>query len=191
MQKPWPYTPLEIEGRDIYIREGCNNCHSQMIRTFKEEEMRYGPYSRAGEFEYDFPHLWGSKTTGPDLQKQGKKYGDIWHYKHMEDPTSMTPKSTMPKYDWLLRDKLDTSYYTSDKLKVMAKLGVPYSNEDIENASNNLNKQAEKIANGIQEQGIHVDKSAEIIALISYLQRLGIDGREAVDSQKTPEGEKK
>ena len=183
-----PYTPLEIEGRDIYIREGCNNCHSQMIRTFKEEEMRYGPYSRAGEFEYDFPHLWGSKTTGPDLQKLGKKYGDLWHYKHMDDPTSMTLNSTMPRYDWLLKDLLDTSY-TSDKLKVMAKLGVPYTQEDIDNAVSNLKKQAEKIATGIQEQGINANKNAEIIALIAYLQRLGIDGREAVEpTPKKSEG---
>lgn len=178
-----PYTPLEIEGRDIYIREGCNNCHTQMIRTFKEEEMRYGPYSRAGEFEYEFPHLWGSKSTGPDLQKLGKKYGDIWHFKHLEDPASMTPNSTMPKYDWLIRDRLDTSY-TSDKLKVMAKLGVPYSQEEIENATRDLMKQAAGIAAELEKQGVQVNKNSEIIALIAYLQRLGIDGREALEAQK-------
>jgi cytochrome c oxidase cbb3-type subunit I/II len=160
-----------------------------MIRTYKEEEMRYGPYSRAGEFEYDFPHLWGSKINGPDIQKIGKKYGDLWHYKHMEDPLSVSPNSIMPKYDWLLRDKLNTSY-TEDKLKVMAKLGVPYSQEEIENAKENLMKQAENIANGLKEQGVNVDKSTEIIALISYLQRLGIDGRKEIEGNKKQAGEK-
>ncbi|BBH53649.1 cytochrome-c oxidase, cbb3-type subunit I [Fluviispira sanaruensis] len=185
-----PYSPLELEGRDIYIREGCSNCHSQMVRTFKEEVMRYGPYSKAGEFEYDFPHLWGSKQTGPDLHRLGKKYGDLWHYNHMMDPTTMTPDSTMPKYDWLAKDLLNTSY-TSDKLKVMAKLGVPYSAEEIENANALLNKQAEEIQKGLVSQGVNISSQSEMIALIAYLQRLGVDGNTFEQSQKNKEESKK
>ena len=102
-----PYTPLELEGRDIYIREGCYNCHSQMVRPFRSETERYGEYSKAGEFVYDHPFQWGSKRTGPDLHRVGGKYPDSWHFNHMEDPTSMSPGSLMPAYPWLISDQLD------------------------------------------------------------------------------------
>jgi cytochrome c oxidase cbb3-type subunit I/II len=104
-----PYTPLEVLGRDIYIREGCVGCHSQMIRPFRSETERYGEYSKAGEFVYDHPFLWGSKRTGPDLHRIGGKYPDAWHYNHMDDPRTTSPGSMMPRYSWLLTQKLDTN----------------------------------------------------------------------------------
>ena len=120
-----PYTALELHGRDIYVREGCYTCHSQMIRPFRSETERYGEYSKAGEFVYDHPFQWGSKRTGPDLHRVGAKYPDSWHYNHMEDPTSMSPGSIMPPYSWLLEDDLDLST-TPAKISAMQTLGVPY-----------------------------------------------------------------
>ncbi len=107
-----PYTPLELQGRDIYVREGCYTCHSQMIRPFRDEVARYGEYSKAGEFVYDHPFQWGSKRTGPDLAREGGKYPDSWHYNHMMDPRIMSPGSIMPSYGWLLDNKIDTGIYT-------------------------------------------------------------------------------
>ena len=121
-----PYTPLELQGRDLYIREGCVNCHSQTIRPFRSETERYGEYSKAGEFVYDHPFLWGSKRTGPDLAREGGKYGNAWHYNHLMDPRLMSPGSIMPEYEWLLLQKLDTSL-TAKKIIAMRKLGVPYA----------------------------------------------------------------
>ncbi len=170
-----PYTPLELEGRDIYIREGCNVCHSQMIRPFRSETERYGEYSKVGEFVYDHPFLWGSKRTGPDLHRVGRKYPDAWHYNHMKDPTLTSPESIMPKYPWLLEDKLNTDT-TVAKLKVMQLVGVPYSEKDLEQALGNLEAQARKIASDLNSQGFNDAKAdQEIIALIAYLQRLGTD----------------
>jgi cytochrome c oxidase cbb3-type subunit I/II len=170
-----PYTPLELEGRDIYIREGCNNCHSQMIRPFRSETERYGEYSKAGEFVYDHPFLWGSKRTGPDLHRIGGKYPDAWHYNHMDDPRLMSPGSLMPRYSWLLEDDLDTQY-TAAKIEVMQTLGVPYAEGYAGQALNDLKKQAEQIAASLRTQGVaNADASKEIIALIAYLQRLGTD----------------
>jgi cytochrome c oxidase cbb3-type subunit I/II len=120
-----PYSPLELQGRDLYIREGCVSCHSQMIRPFRSETERYGEYSKAGEFVYDHPHLWGSKRTGPDLQREGGKYGNVWHYNHMLDPQTMSPGSIMPPYEWLITQKLDTTT-TISKINAMRSLGVPY-----------------------------------------------------------------
>ena len=117
-----PYTPLELEGRDLYVREGCYNCHSQMVRPFRAETMRYGEYSRAGEFVYDHPFQWGSKRTGPDLHRVGGKYPDAWHYRHMEDPQQTSVGSIMPPYKWLLTDELD-GRLTTRKLKAMKTLG--------------------------------------------------------------------
>lgn len=169
-----PYSPLELQGRDIYIREGCVGCHSQMIRPFRSETERYGEYSKAGEFVYDHPFLWGSKRTGPDLHRVGQKYPNLWHYLHMEDPASMSPGSIMPSYPWLLTDDLDTSY-TAQKIKVMKQLGVPYP-EGFENIANEeLLKQAEAIALDLQKNGVPAESQKEIIALIAYLQRLGTD----------------
>ncbi|PJJ83537.1 cytochrome-c oxidase, cbb3-type subunit I [Mucilaginibacter auburnensis] len=169
-----PYTPLELEGRDLYIREGCVNCHSQTIRPFRSETERYGEYSKAGEFVYDHPFLWGSKRTGPDLQREGGKYGNAWHYNHMLDPRLMSPGSIMPNYDWLITQTLNTKA-TGDKIKAMRKLGVPYP-EGYENTANaDLDKQAKAIADDLGKNNIKVESDKEIIAVIAYLQRLGTD----------------
>ena len=136
-----PYTPLELEGRDLYIREGCNNCHSQMIRPFRSEVERYGEYSKAGEFVYDFPFLWGSKRTGPDVHRVGGKYNDNWHFNHMMDPRSTSPGSIMPQYPWLITDDLDISN-TANKVNAMVTLGVPYSQFELDKAVYLLKNQA-------------------------------------------------
>lgn len=171
-----PYTALELEGRDIYIREGCNACHSQMVRPFRSETARYGEYSKAGEFVYDHPFLWGSKRTGPDLHRVGGKYPHSWHYNHMLDPTSMSPGSLMPRYPWLFTNDLNTDL-TQAKLQAMIGLGVPYKQEYVDNALEHLNAQAEEIAAELEIQldDVEVSPNEEIVALIAYLQRLGID----------------
>ncbi len=176
-----PYTPLELEGRDIYIREGCNNCHSQMIRPFRSEVERYGEYSKAGEFVYDHPFLWGSRRTGPDLQRIGKKYNDNWHFNHLLDPRSTSPGSIMPSYSWLIKDNLDISH-TADKVKAMVKLGVPYTQFQVDKALYLLKNQAQKIDNNLMQDpefkkvyGNSNIKDKEIVAVIAYLQRLGTD----------------
>ncbi|MBX7143090.1 MAG: cytochrome-c oxidase, cbb3-type subunit I [Oligoflexia bacterium] len=172
-----PYTALELEGRDIYIREGCYNCHSQMIRPFREEVVRYGEYSKAGESVYDHPFQFGSKRTGPDLARVGGKYPHFWHYRHMKEPTATTPGSIMPAYPWLYDRDLDTSL-TVKKLQAMKTIGVPYSDEEINGAQAALTAQAEKLAAELSAQGAgSASESAkkEIVALIAYLQRLGTD----------------
>jgi cytochrome c oxidase cbb3-type subunit I/II len=169
-----PYTPLELEGRDLYIKEGCVSCHSQMIRPFRSETERYGEYSKAGEFVYDHPFLWGSKRTGPDLQREGGKYPDSWHFNHMRDPQSMSPGSIMPPYEWLLEQKLSRSS-TKAKLKAMRSIGVPYDDYAIENAEKDLETQAKLISDNLAKEGIKVAPDKEIVALIAYLQRLGTD----------------
>jgi len=169
-----PYTPLELEGRDIYIREGCVGCHSQTVRPFRSETERYGDYSKAGEFVYDHPFLWGSKRTGPDLHREGGKYGNAWHYNHMMDPRLMSPGSIMPNYDWLISQKLDTTA-TADKINAMRKLGVPYPDGFEKIANADLNKQAKAIADDLGKNGIKVKSDKEIVAVIAYLQRLGTD----------------
>jgi cytochrome c oxidase cbb3-type subunit I/II len=169
-----PYTPLELEGRDIYIREGCYNCHSQMVRPFRSETERYGEYSKAGEFIYDHPFQWGSKRTGPDLHRIGGKYPDSWHFNHMEDPTTMSPGSLMPAYPWLITDKLDTDDLPA-KIRVMQKLGVPYEQGYDMKAMEDLAAQARMITANLSKDGIDVQSDREIIALIAYLQRLGTD----------------
>ncbi len=171
-----PYTPLELEGRDIYIREGCLGCHSQMIRPFRSETERYGEYSKSGEFVYDRPFLWGSKRTGPDLHRQGGKYPDSWHYNHMLDPTSMSPGSIMPAYPWLIKNDLNTSQ-TAAKIRTLQTLGTPYPEDYDAIAVDELKKQAETIAASLRKDKIDQEglENKEIIALIAYLQRLGTD----------------
>jgi len=169
-----PYTPLELEGRDIYVREGCYICHSQMIRPFRSETERYGEYSKAGEFVYDHPFQWGSKRTGPDLHRAGGKYPDAWHYNHMFEPQSMSPGSLMPPYPWLIEDELDISSLEK-KIRVMQTLGVPYPPDYDKQALADFDKQAAEIAERLKESGILVESDREIIALIAYLQRLGTD----------------
>ncbi|GJM32878.1 MAG: bifunctional cbb3-type cytochrome C oxidase subunit I/II [Saprospiraceae bacterium] len=173
-----PYTPLELQGRDLYIREGCVGCHSQMIRPFRSETERYGEYSKSGEFIYDRPFLWGSKRTGPDLHRVGGKYPDSWHYNHMDDPTSTSPGSIMPPYPWLLTDDLDTTS-TVAKINVLRKLGTPYeagyetiANDDLQYQANQIAKRLK--GDGIEQEGL---ERKEIIAIIAYLQRLGTDIR--------------
>jgi len=169
-----PYTPLELQGRDIYVREGCYTCHSQMIRPFRDEVARYGEYSKAGEFVYDHPFQWGSKRTGPDLAREGGKYPDSWHYNHMLQPTSMSPGSIMPTYSWLLDDDLDTAS-TPAKIRAMITLGVPYPKNYDKQANADLMKQADGIAVNLQKDKIKTPSNKEIIAVIAYLQRLGTD----------------
>jgi len=169
-----PYTPLELQGRDIYVREGCYTCHSQMIRPFRDEVARYGEYSKAGEFVYDHPFQWGSKRTGPDLAREGGKYPDSWHYNHMYDPRSMSPGSIMPQYVWLLDNKLDTAS-TPAKIRAMMTLGVPYPGDYDKIANVDLMKQADSIAQNLKKDKIQTPSDAEIVALIAYLQRIGKD----------------
>lgn len=169
-----PYTPLELQGRDIYVREGCYTCHSQMVRPFRSETARYGEYSKAGEFVYDHPFQWGSKRTGPDLHRIGGKYPDSWHYNHMFDPPSMSPGSIMPSYPWLMEDEIDTGT-TAAKIRAMQTLGVPYADHYDANANHDLINQSKIIAERLKTDGIETPSNKEIIALIAYLQRLGTD----------------
>ncbi|WP_404361996.1 cytochrome-c oxidase, cbb3-type subunit II [Marinobacter sp.] len=149
-----PLTALEFEGRDIYIREGCHVCHTQMVRPFRAETERYGHYSVAGEFVYDYPFLWGSKRTGPDLARVGGRYSDSWQRMHLYDPRSVVPESIMPAYPWLFENTIDHTH-TATKLRAFQTLGVPYSDEDIEKAAS------------------EVEGKYEIEALVAYLQQLG------------------
>jgi cytochrome c oxidase cbb3-type subunit I/II len=169
-----PYTPLELHGRDIYIREGCVNCHTQMVRPFRSETERYGEYSKAGEFVYDHPFLWGSKRTGPDLHRLGGKYGNSWHYNHMLAPDAVSTGSIMPAYPWLFEQSIDKEL-TSGKIKALRTIGVPYAPGYEEQASADLDRQANEIVGSLKADGIEVAPETEIIALIAYLQRLGKD----------------
>jgi cytochrome c oxidase cbb3-type subunit I/II len=169
-----PYSPLELQGRDLYIREGCVNCHSQTVRPFRSETERYGEYSKAGEFVYDHPFLWGSKRTGPDLAREGGKYGNAWHYNHLMDPRLMSPGSIMPEYSWLLTQTLDTTT-TEAKINAMRTLGVPYAAGYEKIANQELHKQAQGIADDLATNKIKVKSDKEIIAIIAYLQRMGVD----------------
>ncbi|HEY4003424.1 MAG TPA: cytochrome-c oxidase, cbb3-type subunit II, partial [Candidatus Xenobia bacterium] len=170
-----PYTPLEIEGRDIYIREGCYLCHSQQVRPFRDETERYGPYAKAGEFVYDHPFQWGSKRIGPDLERVGGKYPNAWHYVHMRNPRDVTPDSIMPTYQWLHENPLDSSDI-QHKMQVLREVGVPYTDEDIKNAPAQLQQQAQQIADSLRQASISdAQPDREIVALIAYLQRLGTD----------------
>jgi cytochrome c oxidase cbb3-type subunit I/II len=173
-----PYSPLELQGRDIYVREGCYTCHSQMVRPFRDEVARYGEYSKAGEFVYDHPFQWGSKRTGPDLARVGGKYPDSWHYTHMYDPRSMSPGSIMPQYTWLHENDLDTSN-TAAKIRAMQTLGVPYPEGFDQQANKDLTKQADSIAANLKKDKIPTSSNKEIIALIAYLQRVGMDIKSA------------
>ncbi len=169
-----PYSPLELQGRDLYIREGCVNCHTQTVRPFRSETERYGEYSKAGEFVYDHPFLWGSKRTGPDLHRIGGKYTNAWHFNHMLDPTSMSPGSIMPPYPWLIKQQLDTTT-TAIKIRAMQTLGVPYETGYDKYANADLKAQADSIAKDLTQNNIKVKSDREIIALIAYLQRMGTD----------------
>jgi cytochrome c oxidase cbb3-type subunit I/II len=189
-----PYTPLELEGRDLYIREGCVGCHSQMIRPFRSEVARYGEYSKSGEYVYDHPFLWGSKRTGPDLMRVGGKYNDNWHFNHLWDPQSTSSGSIMPGYKWLFDNKEMDYSQIETKMSAMQTLGVPYTDNEIKNARAAIAKQSEGIEKNLKNDPDFVksytesEKNAkikgekfvamrdrEIVALIAYLQRLGTD----------------
>ena len=189
-----PYTPLELQGRDLYIREGCVGCHSQMIRPFRSEVVRYGDYSKSGEYVYDHPFLWGSKRTGPDLHREGGKYNDNWHFNHMWNPQSISPGSIMPGYKWLFANEAMDYSSTEAKMKAMQTLGVPYTDADIANAKQSIEKQSSAIEKNLYNDPDFVKsyddskkkaaakgevfvpmKDREIVALIAYLQRLGTD----------------
>ena len=169
-----PYTPLELQGRDIYVREGCYLCHSQMIRPFRSEVLRYGEYSKAGEFIYDHPFQWGSKRIGPDLARIGGKYPNSWHFNHMYEPSSISPGTVMPNYPWLFKNDLDTAI-TGAKIRAMITLGVPYAAGYDKIANADLMKQADGIVSNLANDKITVKSNKEIVALIAYLQRVGTD----------------
>jgi cytochrome c oxidase cbb3-type subunit I/II len=169
-----PYTPLELVGRDLYVAEGCYNCHSQMVRPIRAETERYGEYSKPGEFVYDHPFQWGSRRIGPDLHRVGGKYPHLWHVRHMEDPTSTTPQSIMPKYPWLLEDELDFGT-VQPRVDAMALLGVPYG-AAVTRGEEMARDQARSIASEIATQGGPRGlEGKKIVALVAYLQRLGSD----------------
>ena len=174
-----PYTPLELVGRDVYVSEGCYNCHSQMIRPFRSEVERYGDYSKAGEFVYDHPFQWGSRRTGPDLAREGVKGGKIykpnsWHYEHLVNPQKTNVQSIMPPYPWLASNDMNLDIVPA-KIRAMQKLGVPYPEGYDQKALADLKKQAAQIAGGLRDDGIDVGNDKKIIAVIAYLQRLGTD----------------
>jgi cytochrome c oxidase cbb3-type subunit 2 len=179
-----PYTPLELAGRDIYIREGCYLCHSQMIRSLRDEVERYGHYSLAAESMYDHPFQWGSKRTGPDLARVGGKYSDEWHVAHLDNPRAVVPESIMPAYPWLAKRELDYKDI-ADRLTVLREEGVPYTDEDIKNARADVQRQVDPNAEGLKDFLARYPKAqarqfdgdpryiSELDAVIAYLQMLG------------------
>ncbi len=182
-----PFTPLEVAGRDLYIREGCVGCHSQMVRPFRQELERYGPATAAGETAYEHPFLWGSKRTGPDLARQGGKYPHLWHVRHMDDPRSTSPNSIMPPYPWMLTRDHDLSDLPS-RIRALSRVGVPYTDSEIAESVDHANAQADEIANDIVAQGGPEGLNRkEIVALIAFLQRLGVDGRRDLPSPALPD----
>ena len=173
-----PYTALEQAGRDIYVREGCYNCHSQMVRPFRAETLRYGPWSRGGEYVYEHPFQLGSRRIGPDLARVGGKYPDSWHYEHMRDPRATSPDSIMPVYPWLLDSKIDPDDIRAS-LTALQMVGVPYSDEDINNVDKQIADQGGKIADNLKSAGLNAESDDEIVAVIAYLQSLGLAGKQA------------
>jgi cytochrome c oxidase cbb3-type subunit 2 len=179
-----PYTPLELAGRDIYIREGCYLCHSQMIRSLRDEVERYGHYSLAAESMYDHPFQWGSKRTGPDLARVGGKYSDEWHVAHLDNPRAVVPESIMPGYPWLAKRELDYKDI-ADRLTVLREEGVPYTDDDIKDAQADVQRQVDSNADGLKDFLARYPKAqvrqfdgdpryvSELDAVIAYLQMLG------------------
>ena len=192
-----PYTPLEQRGRDIYIREGCYTCHSQMIRPFRDEDMRYGHYSLAAESKYDHPFQWGSKRTGPDLARVGRKYSNAWHTQHLNNPRDVVPESIMPSYPWLLEQELDYSDI-ADRMRALKIVGVPYSDSEEEYVANveqfgeafaeqfDIHRAEQSLVAQAQSEDWDGDRTrlTEMDALVAYLQVLGT----MVDFSKYDEG---
>jgi cytochrome c oxidase cbb3-type subunit I/II len=170
-----PYTPLEVAGRDIYIREGCYLCHSQWIRPTRAEVLRYGEWTRAFEYRYDRPFLMGSRRMGPDLQRVGGKYPDGWHYEHMRDPRSTSPGSVMPPYAWLIDARVDPADVTAS-IRALKRTGIPYDLNEVSEVEASLQAQGAQVVTNLAGAGIESTWDTEIVALIAYLQRLGRDG---------------
>lgn len=177
-----PYTPLEVAGRDIYVREGCYLCHSQMIRPMRAEILRYGDWTRAAEYQYDRPFQLGSRRLGPDLQREGGKYPDAWHYEHMRDPRSTSPGSIMPTYAWLHRNKVDPADATASVV-ALSKVGTPYAATDRASVTASMEQQGRTIVGNLSTAGVTAAWDDEIVALIAYLQRLGVDGKRHLAEQ--------
>lgn len=177
-----PYTPLEVAGRDIYIREGCYLCHSQWVRPMRAEVLRYGEWSRAPEYQYDRPFLLGSRRMGPDLHRIGGKYPDAWHYEHMRDPRSTSPGSVMPTYPWLLEATYDPDDVQAS-VRALQKAGVPYTDSEVTGVAASVATQAQTIVASLAGAAIQTQPDREIVALIAYLQRLGKDGRAHLSTQ--------
>ena len=177
-----PYSPLEVAGRDIYIREGCYLCHSQMVRPMRAEILRYGEWTRAAEYQYDRPFLLGSRRLGPDLQREGGKYPDAWHYEHMRDPRSTSPGSVMPPYPWLHDAKIDPVDIGAS-LRALQRAGTPYTGIDDASVASSLQAQGTTIVQSLATTGITAEWDDEIVAMIAYLQRLGVEGTAYIRSQ--------
>ena len=187
-----PYAALELEGRDLYIREGCSVCHSQMIRPLRTETARYGDFTLAGEGIYERPFLYGSRRTGPDISRIGGKYPDSWHWLHFENPRNIEPRSNMPDFAFLMERELDTSL-TSRRMEVLRRLGHPYSDEEIANAVADLQAHAARIVASLRKDGIGVSESqakSEVIAMIAYMQALGRGYAEGKRLAAATEGER-
>jgi cytochrome c oxidase cbb3-type subunit I/II len=183
-----PYTPLEVAGRDIYIREGCYLCHSQMVRPMRAELLRYGEWTRAPEYQYDRPFLLGSRRMGPDLQRLGGKYPDAWHFEHMRDPRSTSPGSVMPTYPWLNEKSIDPADVRASVV-ALKRVGTPYTDEQVAAVPDSLAAQGTRIAQSLATTGIQTEPNREIVALIAYLQRLGQDGKRHLSAQQTGGGQ--
>lgn len=175
-------TPLEVAGRDIYVREGCYNCHSQMVRPMRAETLRYGTWTRAWEYEWDRPFQLGSRRIGPDLQRVGGKYPDAWHWEHLKDPRSTSPDSIMPAYTWLLDDEVNPADVTAS-VGALSTLGHPYADTSLEAVSASINAQSAEIRTRLAAAKIEPKPLSEAVALIAYLQRLGVDGRRATEAK--------
>jgi cytochrome c oxidase cbb3-type subunit I/II len=178
-----PCTPLEVAGRDIYVREGCYNCHSQMVRPMRAETLRYGPWTRAWEYEWDRPFQLGSRRIGPDLQRVGGKYPDAWHWEHLKDPRSTSPGSIMPPYSWLAEDTVDPADVTAS-IRALATLGTPYADTSEAAVKASMDAQAAGLVGRLAQSGVEAPSDAEAVALIAYLQRLGTDGKRVLAEAK-------
>jgi len=174
--------PLEVAGRDIYVSEGCFLCHSQWVRPMRAEILRYGPWSRAWEYQYDRPFQLGSRRIGPDLHRLGGKYPDAWHFEHMRDPRSTSPGSVMPTYAWLLSDRIDADDVRASVV-ALKKIGTPYTDADVAGVGESLAVQGGEIVGRLAAAGIETTADRKIIALIAYLQRLGVEGRAALEAE--------
>ena len=177
-----PYTPLEVAGRDIYIREGCYLCHSQWVRPMRAEVVRYGPWSRAPEYQFDRPFLLGSRRMGPDLHRVGQKYPDAWHYEHMREPRATSPGSVMPPYPWLLTATVDPEDIQAS-IRALKKAGVPYTDADVEGVPASLAAQGQEIVTSLAGANLETTADTEIVAMIAYLQRLGREGKAYLSNQ--------